>query len=304
MKAARRLPKSWSLLSDTKIKLKAGVISKPMWFDTMAAMPDIAPVVPTRKTTPKMKQIVFPEDKLRDKFLQRNPEGHLYPLRFLPFENTAEYMITSPADIFASKQIELIQSKGYTENQAYVATEKWLKEKQFASDLETELLGAQLALFEPYIERTDLTPFGRIHREFYEPEADHDVDEYPRFTNEDTVGALFEEVESILTEEVERSAPSREEFAEADMSEDDPEFELLAKEHPEWFDAEKGQTHPLQLEADREVDEMIQMEQGDNEPEGFDVTYEEFLGKDELNAIKWRALNADIPDLEYFTKKK
>lgn len=164
-----------------------------MWFDVAATLAPKMPPILTRKQRPKLKEIVFPEDRLRNIYLQRNPEGHLYPLRFFPHESTAEYMITSPADVFVSKQIEFIQEKGHTENQAYIATQKWFNEKLYASDLETDLLEAQIALFEPQLGiEKEATPFYRIHRQYFNPEYDSHIDDFPRLLTEEQENNIWE----------------------------------------------------------------------------------------------------------------
>lgn len=152
------------MLSDAKIRVRSGMYSKPVWFDFMVHHAPMKPVLPSKGFI-KPGKLEYPEDKLRKIYLERNPAATLYPLRFLPFENTAKYAITSPADVFASKQIQIMQQKGMTEDEAYYETEKWMKERVYASELEIELLEAQIGAEDAPIEGVNVgvnTPADKI----------------------------------------------------------------------------------------------------------------------------------------------
>jgi len=205
-----------------------------------------------------------------------------------------------------------MQDKGLTENKAYAATEKWFKEKQFASDLETELLGAQLALFEPEMNRTDLTPFGRIHRAFFDPTMDKNIDEFPKYTNEETVADYYEELVNTIEERIEASLPQHppdEQEYDRVLTETmmryvktDPDVAFVNADHE---DGEVvGVSHSL-IEAEyAELEEKTKyLDPEDGQDDEREVQYSELLGSLETSSIKYRALHADIPDLEYFPNK-
>lgn len=91
--------------------IKAGVVRKPVWADIVEATRP--PFEPVRAT--KTERVTYPEDRLRAKYLERNPEVRRIPVN-LKARTLEERHI---ADRFISIQLRLIQEKNMTEEDAY-----------------------------------------------------------------------------------------------------------------------------------------------------------------------------------------
>jgi len=151
-----RIPtRTWSVLPDIKVMIKAGVIFKPVWFNAAVFHPPpnmYTGVIPAME---RPRPIIYPEDRLRNIYLERNRDKlrrSSFPLRFLPNESVH---LSSPADVFAVKQLEYMRA-GYTERAAYAKAERYLKEKEYAARLEIAMATKQAQALNPHIPSLDL----------------------------------------------------------------------------------------------------------------------------------------------------
>lgn len=91
--------------------VKAGVIPKPIWMDIVSATrPAFEPVRSTQT-----KKIVYPEDRLRSKYLLRNPEARRVPVN-LKAKRIEDRHIS---DRFVHTQLRLMREKNISEDMAY-----------------------------------------------------------------------------------------------------------------------------------------------------------------------------------------
>lgn len=98
----------------------AGVVPKPVWLDIVdATRPPFLPIASKR-----VRELVYPEDRLRSVFLLRNPETRRIPVN-LHAESIADRHIS---DRFVSLQTKLIQEQGLSEDKAYDETSRILSE--------------------------------------------------------------------------------------------------------------------------------------------------------------------------------
>eukprot|EP00002_Diphylleia_rotans_P028869 TRINITY_DN5837_c0_g1_i2.p1 TRINITY_DN5837_c0_g1~~TRINITY_DN5837_c0_g1_i2.p1 ORF type:complete len:182 (-),score=45.27 TRINITY_DN5837_c0_g1_i2:259-804(-) len=109
------MSKTYNVYLETKALLQAGIVSKPSWFDALTLVPP-----PPKATRPggKIPLIVYEEDKLRQKFFQRNPHMVAREVQLHRFDY-------SPSEEFVKQQMDLIK-KGMNEKEAYrVVKEKF-----------------------------------------------------------------------------------------------------------------------------------------------------------------------------------
>lgn len=98
--------------------VKGGVAPRPAWMTAVEATPPLfEPVVQT-----KPPRLVYPEDRLRNIFLQRNPETRRLPVN-LKARSIPERHI---ADRFAAIQQQLMHDEGLAEDDAYAAADRIL----------------------------------------------------------------------------------------------------------------------------------------------------------------------------------
>lgn len=119
---------------DIKSLIKAGIMPKPIWMDIVeATRPPFKPIERTK--TPK---IIYPEDKLRITYLQRNPEVRRIPVN-LKAPTIEERHI---ADRFVSMQMRFMQEQNMSEDDAYQATMESINIRHFdSSTAEDDLYG-------------------------------------------------------------------------------------------------------------------------------------------------------------------
>lgn len=107
--------------------VKAGVVRKPVWLDVVGATkPPFEPVIVTRT-----KAIIYPEDRLRRKYLQQNPEARRIPIN-LKARTAAERHV---ADRFVAIQMKLMREKKMSEQNAYKAARDIVSHQGIDSDL-------------------------------------------------------------------------------------------------------------------------------------------------------------------------
>lgn len=117
---------------DIKSLIKAGIMPKPIWMDIVeATRPPFKPIERTK--TPK---IVYPEDKLRITYLQRNPEVRRTPVN-LKAKTIEERHI---ADRFVSIQSRFMQEQNMSEEEAYQAAMESINIRHYDST-EDDLYG-------------------------------------------------------------------------------------------------------------------------------------------------------------------
>eukprot|EP01104_Vermistella_antarctica_P018580 TRINITY_DN693_c0_g1_i1.p1 TRINITY_DN693_c0_g1~~TRINITY_DN693_c0_g1_i1.p1 ORF type:complete len:358 (+),score=99.89 TRINITY_DN693_c0_g1_i1:185-1258(+) len=97
------------LFADVKQQLRAGIISKPVWFN--AAL--LSPMFRFEGTGPKPPMIRYPEDRLRAAFIKTFPDQAEDPYRMVPGMSSRH-----PIDVWVTKQVALMQ-EGHAEEVAF-----------------------------------------------------------------------------------------------------------------------------------------------------------------------------------------
>jgi hypothetical protein len=119
--------------------VRGGVASRPPWLSAVEAVPPhFAPVekiVPTR--------IVFPEDRLREKFLRRNPDARRAPINLKARFRSEAHV----ADRFAAIQLRAMRERGLDEDDAYKYAQDAIsgdvkRAFELAADIDTRVLNA------------------------------------------------------------------------------------------------------------------------------------------------------------------
>ena len=104
---------------------RKGVIPRAPWMSAVEANPpQFEPVVRTRPPC-----LVYPEDRLREKFLQRNPAARRVPVD-LKARTIPERHI---ADRFVSMQMRFMEEDNLAEEEAYEAADRMLCSEIVAS---------------------------------------------------------------------------------------------------------------------------------------------------------------------------
>ncbi|CAN8061317.1 unnamed protein product [Agarophyton chilense] len=100
--------------------VEAGVAAKPIWMDIVeATRPPFAPVVIT-----KVPEIIYPEDRLRSIYLQRNPQARRVPLNLKAKSIPDRHL----ADRFVTLQMQYMEEQGLSEEKAYEEADRVLVE--------------------------------------------------------------------------------------------------------------------------------------------------------------------------------
>jgi hypothetical protein len=129
------------LYIETKILVQSKYMKQPMWLKpALRNEPMKIPFrITSRRDNTKPKDMIFPEDYLRDKFLKMNPEYTVkpYPI-FGIFGKNVWYK--NAVDLFAQRQY-FVMCKGYSESEAYqIARAEWRKREE-TFELEARMAG-------------------------------------------------------------------------------------------------------------------------------------------------------------------
>ncbi|KAI0558987.1 Mitochondrial ribosomal protein S23 [Gracilaria domingensis] len=96
----------------------AGVVAKPIWMDIVqATRPPFVPVAAT-----KVPEIIYPEDRLRSIYLQRNPQARRMPVNLKAKSVTDRHI----ADRFVSLQVQFMEEQGMSEEKSYEEADRVL----------------------------------------------------------------------------------------------------------------------------------------------------------------------------------
>lgn len=124
--------------------VSAGVIRKPAWMDIVeATRPVFSPV-----TVTKAPEIMYPEDRLRSIFLQRNPDAHRMPIN-LKAKSKEERHIS---DRFVALQMKFMDEQGLSENKAYEEADRVLAEQKEQMNRILDEYDTTGSLVNPFIE--------------------------------------------------------------------------------------------------------------------------------------------------------
>lgn len=118
--------------------VKAGIAQKPIWFDIVkATKPPFEPVYRT-----KVPAISYPEDRLRNIYLQRNPNSRRIPINMKAHRISDRHI----ADRFVSIQTDFISERGMSEDDAYAEAERVLSgDLLFNDPKQTDILSGTLS---------------------------------------------------------------------------------------------------------------------------------------------------------------
>lgn len=106
--------------------VNAGVIPRPMWYNVVeATRPPFEPVTVTKSSL-----IHYPEDDLRSKYMENNPEMRRIPIN-LKANSIPERHI---ADRFTSLQMKLMDEKKLSEEDAYKVADEMISNRQVDFD--------------------------------------------------------------------------------------------------------------------------------------------------------------------------
>lgn len=114
--------------------VSAGVVQRPVWMNSVeSTRPPFEPIVST-----KPGRIEYPEDRLRNIFLQRNPNARRIPVN-LRATSVPERHI---ADKFVSIQMQIMDEDKLSEEEAYNAANRILNHPNSEADhAEDDLYG-------------------------------------------------------------------------------------------------------------------------------------------------------------------
>lgn len=101
-----------SLVEYTKALIRAGVMERPAWMTALERTPPL----PVGKPGKRPPRIVYPEDELVDTYYRKHPEARLEAIDLASFEPPT-------ARRFALRQLELMNTKKWTQRRAYAAAE-------------------------------------------------------------------------------------------------------------------------------------------------------------------------------------
>ena len=108
--------------------INAGIARKPIWYDIVnATKPPFQPVSRT-----SVAEITYPEDRLRNIYLQRNLGARRMPVN-LKAERVSDRHIS---DRFVALQMQLMSERGMSEDSAYAEAERVLAEQMSEKQLE------------------------------------------------------------------------------------------------------------------------------------------------------------------------
>lgn len=98
--------------------VSAGAVRRPAWMSSVeATRPTFQPIVNTRPP-----RIQYPEDRLRNIYLSRNPSARRIPVNLKAKSISARHI----ADKFVSLQMDYMNEKGMSEEEAYNAADREL----------------------------------------------------------------------------------------------------------------------------------------------------------------------------------
>lgn len=107
--------------------VNAGVIPRPVWLDVVeATRPPFQP-----KSVTKSFEIRYPEDDLRAKYLENNPELRRIPIN-LKAPTIPERHV---ADRFVTLQMKLVREKSMSEKEAYKKADEMINERKLNVDV-------------------------------------------------------------------------------------------------------------------------------------------------------------------------
>jgi hypothetical protein len=117
--------------------VRGGVKSRPPWLAAIEAVPPH--FTPAERFVPP--RLVFPEDRLREEFLQKNPDARRLPINL----KARSRMEAHIADRFVAIQMRAIRERGLDKEGAYeyaqtAISEVAQKSSQLAADIESNTL--------------------------------------------------------------------------------------------------------------------------------------------------------------------
>mmetsp|Transcript_46554 Transcript_46554/g.101141 ORF Transcript_46554/g.101141 Transcript_46554/m.101141 type:complete len:270 (-) Transcript_46554:345-1154(-) len=121
------------LLPRVQKLVEGKVIPPPVWYEAALAHPP-----PLSYKVGKSKELRFPEDDLREKFMRRNPSTTMQPkVLFVDDEEIPAAYRNHPADVFVEQQVERMKA-GESEEEAYRSVLREQQKQERVLSMETE----------------------------------------------------------------------------------------------------------------------------------------------------------------------